>query len=198
MLRRNSIAVVAMMVFTVIFGLMLRVSWEAVDTKNVPSVEWKNATHGGCHGKGCKGGRYSRGGGGSSGGGSSNRDPSDIARENGLPDPDEIATSIPGINGPDANDGKYGNPNDRGDPNPNRNDGNDSISSPNMGVNCSTGVRNVPVVPFSSGDGDGDGIACEDDSLLSAGGPVAGPVPIMPDGSCPRELPIKHNGACYS
>lgn len=29
------------------------------------------------------------------------------------------------------------------------------------GVNCSTGVRDVPVVPGSKGDGDGDGIACE-------------------------------------
>jgi hypothetical protein len=35
-------------------------------------------------------------------------------------------------------------------------------------------------------------------SLLRAGGPPHGPVPIMPDGGCPREFPDMRNGACYS
>jgi hypothetical protein len=33
--------------------------------------------------------------------------------------------------------------------------------TPSSGADCSTGVRNVPVVPGSKGDGDGDGKACE-------------------------------------
>lgn len=39
-----------------------------------------------------------------------------------------------------------------------------------------------------------------DDSgtLMNAGGPTTGPVPTMPNGSCPRELPTMRDGACYS
>ena len=33
--------------------------------------------------------------------------------------------------------------------------------------------------------------------LFDSGGPTGGPVPLMPDGSCPPEFPIKQNGACY-
>ena len=34
-------------------------------------------------------------------------------------------------------------------------------------------------------------------SLLEAGGPTSGPVPLMPDGDCPREFPTMRDGACY-
>ena len=34
-------------------------------------------------------------------------------------------------------------------------------------------------------------------NLLEAGGPTSGPVPLMPDGGCPREFPTMRNGACY-
>ena len=34
-------------------------------------------------------------------------------------------------------------------------------------------------------------------NLLEAGGPSSGPVPLMPDGGCPREFPTMQNGACY-
>lgn len=34
-------------------------------------------------------------------------------------------------------------------------------------------------------------------SLLEAGGPTSGPVPLMPDGGCPREFPAMREGACY-
>ena len=34
-------------------------------------------------------------------------------------------------------------------------------------------------------------------SLLEAGGPSSGPVPLMPDGGCPREFPTMRDGACY-
>jgi hypothetical protein len=34
-------------------------------------------------------------------------------------------------------------------------------------------------------------------SLLEAGGPTSGPVPLMPDGGCPREFPKMRDGLCY-
>jgi hypothetical protein len=33
--------------------------------------------------------------------------------------------------------------------------------------------------------------------LFNAGGPSNGPVPLMRDGGCPKEFPLKHNGLCY-
>jgi len=35
-------------------------------------------------------------------------------------------------------------------------------------------------------------------NLLDAGGPISGPLPLMPDGGCPREFPTKRDGACYA
>ena len=51
MLRRNPVAVVVIIVFVAMFGLMLRVGWEAVDIEYVPAAEWKNTNHGGYDGK---------------------------------------------------------------------------------------------------------------------------------------------------
>jgi len=34
-------------------------------------------------------------------------------------------------------------------------------------------------------------------NLLDAGGPTSGPVPLMPEGGCPREFATKRDGACY-
>ena len=34
-------------------------------------------------------------------------------------------------------------------------------------------------------------------NLLEAGGPTSAPLPLMPDGGCPREFPTKRDGACY-
>jgi hypothetical protein len=34
-------------------------------------------------------------------------------------------------------------------------------------------------------------------NLLEAGGPTSGPLPLMPDGGCPREFPIMRDEACY-
>jgi hypothetical protein len=34
-------------------------------------------------------------------------------------------------------------------------------------------------------------------TLFDAGGPETGPLPLMPDGGCPREFPVKRDGACY-
>ncbi len=37
----------------------------------------------------------------------------------------------------------------------------------------------------------------QNDTLFKAGGSPSGPVPLMPDGRCPRELPTMRDGACY-
>ena len=34
-------------------------------------------------------------------------------------------------------------------------------------------------------------------SLFASGGPTNGPVPLMADGGCPVEFPVKHNGLCH-
>jgi hypothetical protein len=33
--------------------------------------------------------------------------------------------------------------------------------------------------------------------LMDAGGPAAGPVPLMPGGGCPEEYPVRRHDACY-
>jgi hypothetical protein len=33
--------------------------------------------------------------------------------------------------------------------------------------------------------------------LMKAGGPAAGPVPLMPGRECPEEYPVRRHGACY-
>ena len=42
-------------------------------------------------------------------------------------------------------------------------------------------------------------MAAPEDSgtLMNAGGPKTGPVPMMPNGSCPREFPTVRDGACH-
>lgn len=55
-------------------------------------------------------------------------------------------------------------------------------------------------------DSDVNGIACDEgdffggqsssDDLLQAGGPTTGPVPMMPDGSCPKEFPVQEGNSC--
>jgi hypothetical protein len=37
----------------------------------------------------------------------------------------------------------------------------------------------------------------QDDDLIRSGGPHDGPVPLMPDGSCPAEFPTRQNGLCH-
>jgi hypothetical protein len=37
----------------------------------------------------------------------------------------------------------------------------------------------------------------QDDDLMRSGGPHDGPVPLMPDGSCPAEFPTRQNGLCH-
>lgn len=37
----------------------------------------------------------------------------------------------------------------------------------------------------------------DDGTLMDAGGPADGPVPVMPDGGCPEEFPLLQSGACW-
>jgi hypothetical protein len=37
----------------------------------------------------------------------------------------------------------------------------------------------------------------ESGTLMNAGGPTSGPMPTMPNGSCPREFPTVRDEACY-
>lgn len=60
--------------------------------------------------------------------------------------------------------------------------------------------------------GGGDGSAAQDQydaggaatleagngDLMNAGGPVSGPVPLMPAGGCPEEYPVERGGACFT
>ena len=50
--------------------------------------------------------------------------------------------------------------------------------------------------PQPSADG-GSQLLNRYDNLLEAGGPSSGPLPLMPDGGCPKEFPTKRDGACY-
>lgn len=37
----------------------------------------------------------------------------------------------------------------------------------------------------------------DDGTLMNAGGPATGPIPLMPGGGCPAEFPVQSGGACY-
>jgi hypothetical protein len=50
--------------------------------------------------------------------------------------------------------------------------------------------------PRASVDG-GSQLLNRNGSLLEAGGPTSGPLPLMPDGGCPREFPTMREGVCY-
>lgn len=54
-----------------------------------------------------------------------------------------------------------------------------------------------------------NGVACDEGNffndkrnprqeLLKAGGPITGPVPLMPGGVCPKEFPAENGDGCYS
>ena len=56
-----------------------------------------------------------------------------------------------------------------------------------------------PVTPAPSPDGEpsGGGRDRDGSGLLRSGGPVSGPVPVMPEGGCPAEFPTRRGGACH-
>jgi hypothetical protein len=83
----------------------------------------------------------------------------------------------------------------------------DGYTGPDDGIACETYPYDnpaqdlTPVVtdgttpPVSDGTSDPPNTRPPRD-LLDAGGPTNGPVPLMPDGECPVEFPVKHNGLC--
>lgn len=180
----------SVIVVVVAAGLALRFGWEVIapthpstTTATATSVEWSNTASAASQ----RGSNWRRGGGGSSGssGGSG-------GGSSGAPDP-----NVPGVNGRDRNDSDSNGSN--------RNDGDDTASSSNRDADCSQVSQAEAQVILAADptdpnglDADGDGIACEDgNNLMAAGGPSAGPVPLMPGGECPEEYPVKRDEACY-
>jgi hypothetical protein len=68
----------------------------------------------------------------------------------------------------------------------------DELRSAGGGQSASTGRAS----PRPSADG-GSQLLNRYGILLEAGGPSSGPVPLMSNGSCPREFPTMRDGACY-
>ena len=68
----------------------------------------------------------------------------------------------------------------------------DELLSAGGGQSASVGS----VAPQPSVDG-GSQLLNRYGNLLEAGGPTSGPLPLMPDGGCPREFPTMRDGACY-
>ena len=68
----------------------------------------------------------------------------------------------------------------------------DELSSAGGGQSASAGSAS----PQPSVDG-GSQLLNRYDDLLESGGPSSGPLPLMPDGGCPREFPTMRDGACY-
>jgi hypothetical protein len=64
-------------------------------------------------------------------------------------------------------------------------------SSPSPGTTTQSSTSSSSPSPSSKPRPQGDR------NLVDAGGPTKGPVPLMPDGSCPPEFPTKHKNLCY-
>jgi hypothetical protein len=70
------------------------------------------------------------------------------------------------------------------------------LSSAGGGQSASTGRASPQPSPQPSVEG-GSQLLNRYGNLLEAGGPTSGPLPLMPDGGCPREFPTMRDGACY-
>jgi hypothetical protein len=81
----------------------------------------------------------------------------------------------------------------------------DELQSPGSGQAASAGSAAGSTFGGAAGSaapqpsvGSGSQLLDRYGSLLEAGGPTSGPVPLMPDGGCPREFPTMRGGACYA
>ena len=72
----------------------------------------------------------------------------------------------------------------------------DELLSAGGGQPASAGRASPQPSPQPSVDG-GSQLLNRYGNLLEAGGPSSGPLPLMPDGGCPREFPTMRDGACY-
>ena len=77
-------------------------------------------------------------------------------------------------------------------------DGNDDISPPPNETTTAPPPSPSPFPPLRS-TLQPQPLPSDDDlgTLMNAGGTTNGPVPLMPDGSCPQEYPAKQASACY-
>ena len=73
----------------------------------------------------------------------------------------------------------------------------DELLSAGGGQSASAGSASPQASPQPSVDG-GSQLLNRYGNLLEAGGPTSAPLPLMPDGGCPREFPTMRDGACYS
>jgi hypothetical protein len=73
----------------------------------------------------------------------------------------------------------------------------DELRGAGGGQAASAGSTAGSAAPQPSIDGGSSQVLDRYGSLLEAGGPTSGPVPLMPDGGCPREFPTMRHGACY-
>jgi hypothetical protein len=72
----------------------------------------------------------------------------------------------------------------------------DELQSAGGGQSASAGSLPPQPSPRPAVDG-GSQLLNRDGNLLEAGGPSSGPLPLMPDGGCPREFPTMRDGLCY-
>jgi hypothetical protein len=72
----------------------------------------------------------------------------------------------------------------------------DELLSAGGGQSTSAGSAAGSASPQPSADGDSQ-LLNRYGNLLEAGGPTSGPVPLMPNGGCPREFPTMRHEACY-
>src|SRR5919199_1938794 len=71
-------------------------------------------------------------------------------------------------------------------------------SSASPAATSSTPPTTTSTSSASPGASSGSATSSQDNgNLFNAGGPETGPVPLMPDGGCPEEYPVKQGGACY-
>jgi hypothetical protein len=59
------------------------------------------------------------------------------------------------------------------------------------------GIQGVACEELPSRGGAGTTGPTTDPTRIDSGGANSGPLPLMPDGSCPKEFPVKRGGACY-
>jgi hypothetical protein len=68
---------------------------------------------------------------------------------------------------------------------------------PKQGPNQGPGPRPSPGPGPNQGPGAPQPEPPRPTPSLNAGGPESGPLPLMPDGSCPKEYPQMRDNACY-
>lgn len=184
MLRESSMLKVAAVVFLVVaVGFFARVAWEttptaqAQNTRNCPDFQTQEEAQAVL-----------------------DQDPGDPNR---LDDDGIACESLPSSSGgstsPDDSSGSPGPSDDQdrssGQPSGSAGDQNESDQKTDPGSS-----QNRPGNQANPDDTQNplEDRADNQERLLEAGGPVSGPVPLMPDGGCPEEFPMQRDGACYT